>query len=839
LESSGDIINGSQGSRSSYTISPANANGISFNRFSEFSVDGAGLDLLNISNDNPADIIIIEAPNITLASEVRLVGARSDILFISNESGPSIVCSNCSFDGFMRVTLASAKLADDYSEEKSEIGDLDSSIGGSVIINHLDAHSILMLDVIAKDVSMEGLVDLTQRVKRSPLGGLISDKNGNLSLGAGILNINIGSLKWNYDDQVLSQSMGHIVPTPGEAVLNGNIKSAEIKILSTKNLVINAGITNTVDILSSSSYKGGIVIPNGNTTITTLENTERQSISPYYTAFITPTTNISLNSSIQSNGSLVVNSAGGLYVTGDNLKAEKIDLNAIGTMKNLNSITADNVSIAAKTIINRGKIKAKQLVTLWGQRFVANEFGGSIGAEEVVLASNSLVRNGSRTPYISDHPSIRQRLADHSAVLNPSSINNGMYYATDHHLITNKIKPDSSKASIYGERVSIKSAAFENINPYWVDLNYINDLDLSPTASIRRDLVNSVSVSAESTLAIRAHEYIYNSSAILNVYSEDGLMSIKGSFLNNDRYRQVNLLNRSYEEERIILNNNLFAGGKKYTDTPRKIETLTTRSYVYSPPGRIYTAGEFYAGPVTEGGPSSVVNNLGFIEIGRDAKITSSSIKQKGLEHHGIKRVREPEIAPVPGSGAIDVGNCIGCRLMNEETGNIMEELVTIDSRELDAFFAIGGQLFASRSAFSADNSSAFMEYIEKAINHRISSGNTNFDFTVPDARSQTRCGMFGCANSTTTTTREAAPVNADAVFSGIESGIIQDIDVELVETMTERSDWTGGVMSEEKRVVSQESWSLFDTLNDYYEAIKQHIIDMIQRLKDQFDWWE
>jgi hypothetical protein len=133
-------------------LAPADANGISYNKFNSFDSSGTSLKILNLDSVNPADVIVFDAPNITLNAELKLIGSRAEILFVTTNTNSTINCNSCSFDGFTRITLASAKFDRAYDATLPTLGALNSSAAGNVNINNLDAPNVLILDVFANNV---------------------------------------------------------------------------------------------------------------------------------------------------------------------------------------------------------------------------------------------------------------------------------------------------------------------------------------------------------------------------------------------------------------------------------------------------------------------------------------------------------------------------------------------------------------------------------------------------------------------------------------------------------------------------------------------------------------
>jgi len=827
-------------------LAPANKHGISYNKFTSFISDRAILNILNTDASNPASIIVFEAPNFVISTNFKLIGHQAEILFISQKNKGVLNCSSCSFDDFVRVTLAAASFEKSYSHDSKALGNLNSTTVGRVDIKDLDAPNVLALDVLAREVSLNGLLNANQKVKKEISGGYSASKNGSLVLGAGSINLNIGALLWNYEKREIVSSLVKTSPTPEFMTLAGEIQSAEVKILSTAPITLNTKITNKVDILSSASYRGKILVPSNSTVITTLPNAVFQ-----LSSWLPPRlleSNIVVMQNISSNGDISITSSGSIDLKKDLISEKEIHVLAKTTLKSSAKLLAENVSFSAGRVINRGSIEGKQKVTLSGDSYISNEFGGNIIAKEVVARSGGVFRNGSRTAYITDHSSIYGRIMNHKPILNPSAIENGFYYITDHK-ITNKTKATHHYAHIYADVISIGAAAFENINPYWAAINYDDEFDLSGVATLRRDLLDSVSITAKKKMTIEVDEYAYNSSAILNMESEEGLLSIKGGILKNDRYRQANLLIKNQMEYTTILSTYIGSGGtfghlhNIKASKSFQNEKLLTRSYVYSAPGRIYSAGEFYAGPKVASGSSVIINDLGFIEIGKNATVASTSIKQMSLSHYKITKITGPDI------GYCTVGNnARGCYKRKNgviagryEIGGTSSEETVIKSRDLDAFFSVGGKLYAQEAALHVDNSSAFVEYLTNAINHRVKKaiGNTVPTYSYTDLCVAGR-GVW-CDDYHQVQTKHETTFNNKKITDALNSNNVTNINLNVIKETTTTKKM--GMLTQPKKTIQKEAvltktWSIFDTLNEYYESIKQSILNKIQEIKDQLGWW-
>lgn len=289
-------------------IAQSNSAGISYNRFSTFDLQGDALTILNI--DSAADIIILEADSFNLDSDIRLVGKTADVVFISTRNYGHINCNACSFKSFSRVTLAVVRPISPLSAASSSIENLNSGIQGQITVNNLYAPDVLILETLSEHLVLTGSNTVNGRVSALKSGGFIDDANGLKTIGAGSIHLNVGSILWSY-------KKGEIVSannTNGSTSLRGSIQSPEVKITSSRALDLFTNIDNRVDVISSAQYLGNVVIPSGNTIITSLSSSNLQ----VFGLIKSPAT-----SGVYSSGSVVINGA---------LNARKVEIVASGTM---------------------------------------------------------------------------------------------------------------------------------------------------------------------------------------------------------------------------------------------------------------------------------------------------------------------------------------------------------------------------------------------------------------------------------------------------------------------------------------------------------------------------
>lgn len=100
-------------------LAPANAYGISVNRFSRFEIKDKALKLMNVKSRNgnsdipSASIIVIVADHIELSGQVQILGDLADLVFISTSSNGTVSCTACNIENVYRVGLIVGNLLSD------------------------------------------------------------------------------------------------------------------------------------------------------------------------------------------------------------------------------------------------------------------------------------------------------------------------------------------------------------------------------------------------------------------------------------------------------------------------------------------------------------------------------------------------------------------------------------------------------------------------------------------------------------------------------------------------------------------------------------------------------
>ncbi len=657
-------------------VRQANSAGISYNRFDQFSITDKPLKLVNVArvsdgSEDAAQLIVIMADNIDLRQSIEIVGPASDILFISTASSGVIDCTNCAINNAHRITLATAVPSQTIDDNSSSIGQL-STTSSTISINNLLAPGALALDVMADVIDISGEVSLNQRVNRNTLGGYEQNLNGQYTLGTGGVNVLLGALEWHYEQQEVIRTH----PQDQNRTIAGSISAVAFKATSSESLNVTASIVTPTDYLSTVRYLGQTHVTNESITLQSLGG------------------GLTLSGYFETAGAMSAKSYAGLSLTSNaKLNSNNVVLISKGGLLNLAEINADNIAVAAKNIINRGHVNSLVNTEMWAENNIINEFGGLILSETITLqAQNGLVRNGSRYPYLTTIAANEQvSFLDYGEhTLDPSdSTHIGTFYNNNLTVDTQNVgnvltQPNETVAFIQGQNVNIKAPALENINPYWE--NVIENAD---TIDLDLNLVNQVTISGEYQLNIIADNYLVNSSAVIRVNKASGRLGIAAGTVNNERYRTVISLEKSYisseysEIEAILGGSNI---------------AYTTQAYIYSPPGLLVSMGRLELTANT-----GFLNNTAYLEIFGDAFFNAAHINDIGVENNGISQKTSARLCSF---GPIDVNGNISSHCPNASVSQTITESV-----ELDSLFFVHGSVYGDAAALAVRNHNPFEYY--------------------------------------------------------------------------------------------------------------------------------
>lgn len=629
-----------QNSRTSYLmVSAPNEYGISLNEFSQFD-SSEPLKIVNTHRTistadgekdvEPAQLIVISSQEINLIDSIEILGPPTDILFISSQSNGYIACQSCSIKNSLRVSFIAGVVTEPLSSNSSEIGEIISGPTSYISIDSLTAPGLVSLDVLANEFSLTGLIDINLSASQTESGAYVSDSNGNLSIGTGSVNLLLGELTWDYDDDLI-KSIG----SGSDNTIEGEIHSSGVKITSAGQLYVKTLVDTRTDVLSSISYKLGTYIPSEGVDIQALNG------------------GFNLYGKLQTTGDVNLKSAGsiGLY---DSIEAKVVKVIAGKAIGNRKNITSSFIAMEGENIFNEGKLVAEEEISLLSDQHLANHFGGVIKSKTVRLSSkNQVVINGARYPYrhigsyddrngqtvLGGSVGYQNLLMDSSSYidrLDPSYL--GTFYTMTYTPLTVPVTyavtkaPDLS-AHIVAESLYVKSVGFENINPYYVNANEQGNITYDV------NMVDQVSISVEDYAAIDASDYFVNSSAEFEVNGQTSLFAVDTGIFINERYRTVSPV-----------------GGQVYDPCPGTGQWLgnwtkacpqdqdyfgknahginiTSETLANSPPGRITAFGNMEIKSADR-----IVNNTAYTEIYGNADFDSPHLDIFGFENEMLIR---------------------------------------------------------------------------------------------------------------------------------------------------------------------------------------------------------
>ena len=657
-------------------VEPPSASGISINRFSSFSVSGKALSIVNPGSIGvtPTTIVII-ADDIYLRDKIDIVGDAADIVFLTPDSGGKIECTSCAVHNALRLTLAVTSEEPDLSSSKLGVFKVSGNGGGKVTIDGMSAPGAINVDVLSGKVFTDGSVSLHQSVNRDSRGGYVADENGSLVMGTGSLQFLIGTNHWNYDDQVL---VGLSYSTATTSEISGTLKAVGIKLTSSGPLNIDATMDTTTDAVSTVRYKGIV-----------LASPEQVHISDFSSS------SLGLSGlSINSHGNVSIKTENNLTLPlSSNLVGSDVELISDKAIYNYGNTLGDKLAVGGAEVFNEGQFEANSTLEIWSDEWIINRSGGLIMADVIRMetgeTNNSFVINGSRTPYEQDPNGLLDIDEQYFDSIDHTKI--GTYYTAGLHNVSNfsgLSTPPETSAHILGRNITIKTQAFENINPYFELIE-----EFGAALVVDRNLINQISVIAEDKLEIDAKKYILNSSALLGTEGGDSLVHLQTPTLSNERYRVLAMLDMDfYSETGDLVNTGDWKNGEPiYSNDTTTTETIQTKMAAFSPPGVLYSMGNFqFSSEDTSNEHNGLfLNSIGYFEVFKDAKFNTGRVIDAGIENHSIvrsERVRD---------------YTLGLR-----TDNISSRDYVTNPEEMDSLFYVGGVARAAQT-----DSSQFLNY--------------------------------------------------------------------------------------------------------------------------------
>lgn len=649
------IFKAADGAVDRLIAAPSNQSHISFNALRDFTVD-RNLQLFNLPDgENPAaDTIILYTDEANLAGRIEIVGPPSDLVILVKSPAREVETLNCNYCEFVnvnRVTLAIVKPeVMNVSSGMTELGNLASVANSTILVTGLNAPGALSLEILTETLNLSGEINLNQAVSSDSSSVYAKDINGSKSVGSGAVNLYLGWSTWNYEQREI---VGVLAGAPKELSLNGSINAPSIRVASSFPLIVSSRIDSRTDLLSTIMYQGTLVAVD--------ENIVLESIGDNVP--------LTLNGQFYSEGAVDARASNNVVINpGARISANEIKLIAANKLLNDGHLDAEDLYIAAKEVENEGSMQSKGQVYAVAENYLVNQYGGVIRANEVRLESkNGVIRNGSKTPYKSSAATNTGLLNYRSDYINTlSDVVMGAFYQPGVNVNTtntNYVMAVDNSANIIANTIEIKSAAFENINPYYVFV------DVAGQAAINLRRANQILVSAEQSLAIDASNYVLNSSAQMIVNSEKGALSLKTTLLNNERYRVETTLSKAVTTSE---DEGYFGPVDVTTDS------LGVSVGVFSPPGRLISMGDLRIRA-----SQSILNNTAYIEVFGDAYVDSPTVSSLGVILHRFSQDTNSFSAPCY--------NFYSIGFSGSACGYSYTEQVLVDGRQLDTLFFVQG----------------------------------------------------------------------------------------------------------------------------------------------------
>jgi len=685
-----------------FIVSSANDAYISYNSFSDFVVDQP-LQIFNLPSAGKlaADLVVIHADKVTLQSSIEVIGPKTDILIIERYGNGStgngeLYCTNCEFSNVNRITLSVLNTShENFSSEMSAVGEFATTGTGSIILDNVYAPSSFSFETVSSHVENSGVINLNQGLNDTGIGVYHSDLNGNKTVGTGSVNLYLGQYKWNYEEQKITS----VIDLPGSALtLEGRIEAPSIRIFSTYPLTVSTNIDTRTDLLATTMYRGVLKIVGENVTIATLKTTAA----------------LTLLGNIDTEGSVNLDSAEDMSISAySDIDSVETHLVVANTLYNFGELSSEVVTVSSGAIANEGKLLATSQANIKAVDYIFNQYGGVIQSDEILLTSESgIVRNGSKTPYKDTSASVNTFISyseNYVDQINASQL--GAFYQSNVNTSSDSlVLAPVTSASISGNRVEILAAAFENINPYYVFTGDDGSVD------VQLDKALQIQLSADQKLKIDVDNYIVNSSAIIELNSLEGELTLNAALVNNERYRvQSDLFYSSVTAAHLY--------GASRTE-------LAAEVTVYSLPGIISSAGD-----VAINATQSVLNNTAYLEIFGNLTVDSPTISSLGYELSYVSFTSGPSLqrfAPATyfSHDSTDVSYLFFVINGGQQTqssmslvdgfnaltdGGSSDSVITIDA-ELDTLFSVNGSIAASSTTGWFSNNVPLHAFAEEGV---------------------------------------------------------------------------------------------------------------------------
>jgi hypothetical protein len=610
-----DIQNSSNGSRISYnpahgpdTLLPATAvNGISYNRFGQFQLSGKNLIIYNgpataeATSGHAAKTIVIAADSISLASEIQIIGAPADLVFLLQNHTPSVAktisCNQCKFSNAGRITIAAANLQESVFRSQRSIATLNTINNSLINLHNFSAPGAQSVELLANSITVTGTMDTNLRGVQHPQGGMAVTEDGNQVISAGGVSFYPGLQIVNYENLAVS-GVGEV--QTGVLNIQGRINAATIAAFSPVHVQVSAGaVLNThSDAIATSSRNGSFYAPIEGIMLQTVKN---------------PAAAIHIAGELNSQKIISLKSYADLISTGRIIASDVIFL-ARNKIEHTGFTSSQTMGIAGNYIFNSGEIDSGS-INIESENDIQNAFGGKISANTfTAVTTDGIFQNGSR----SNQFFLNAKKALITPSLEETKTKHGLYQK----ISETGIEKSNIAASISANKINISALAIENINPYFIAKPSSVDWNLG--IKVNNQQARQVSILAESELNLKAKHYLLNSSAILGL-NQSGILDINSPVVHNERYR--------LEADSFIVSTANYSPDKKRSDEQITIGN-ETKIKVYSPPGRLFSFGKIRVSDGIENNSidEKFTNAFSYFEVFQDAHFHQSIVKSVGME---------------------------------------------------------------------------------------------------------------------------------------------------------------------------------------------------------------
>ncbi|WP_054114251.1 hypothetical protein [Marinagarivorans algicola] len=858
-------------------ITPPNSAGISVNKFSRFDVN-APLKLVNTPSYHEvtgapmpsAKTVVIIASDITLSSVIDVVGPATDIVMIAASEDGTLTCQNCSFSNALRLSLITGDLGD----LKSSSSSLDSvRPKGRMIINTLYAPGVIGLDLVSSVLLGSGTININQAAIKnaSAIGGYSAAPHGTYAIGAGSIDVILGSLVWNYEGRKIHQaSAGGLLRNVAHT-----FKAPRVSISSAGDLKFQGKIDTRVNVLSAVSYQSEMHIPQEGATVQALaKNANVNVLGDVYSdnaVKIRATKNIAIGRTAHVKANTIELLAGMEVYNDGQLEAIRVGQPA----------TQSLIGIAGDTVINQQRIDSYDSVDIFAEKGMSNQYGGVLqGGDVRITVANGVIKNGSRTPYIDNSAGRWSFLqlnkspllthltnspdADASTV---DTTQEGAFFWVPGGVITQQRSslkmPQSHLAHILGQHIQLRADGIENINPYY------EHLDLENQTFTSNERLRDVAISAEQTLTIsgppvgssttyRFANYFVNASALSIVNNVQGSLDIRAQKVVNGRYRTETVFYKGGWSNSVLSDTQR---RPSYLESAKNVSSLKTTNSkndavyhaavaVFSPPGFIASMNKLNIQTDRDSASQPndfVVNAFGYLEVFGEARIDTTTFKNLGLARHGFasgrfKTTYKKEVYR-RGEWLYD----------EEEVTETINQL--LETVELDSLFYVKGTLnIPVRAWYETVN--PFRYFVNQAALKEGDFGIPKHSQTTYDSgfkrKVDPRTGREYFEGELDELSRIAyvnyftysTPKNVSIDFSQLENINQQQGKVKVKYDYTQRSNL---IYSHYKRdlanapdedititIEGEKEFALLDLLSDYYESVKNKISAIVS----EFKWW-